>query len=85
MLPRTVLIEVALIEIAKSLARLRVEFAVQRIGLTRLRREMRTTNRSDIVVRIDDILAALLSILCIDMDQPRRRIDEVTIITKTIG
>ena len=64
---------------------LRVEFAVQRISLTRLGDEVCATDRSNIVVRIDDILTALLSILCIDMDQPRRRIDEVTIVTKTTG
>ena len=83
MLPRTILIEVALIKIAESLTGLRVEFAVQRVSLTRLRIEVGTTDRSDVVVRIDDILTALLSILCIDVDQPRSGIEEVAIIPQS--
>ena len=84
-LPRTILIEIALIEVTEGLTGLRVEFAVQRVSLTRLRREVRTTNRSHTVVRISDRLTTDLCILSIDMDQTRRRVNEIAIITKSIG
>ena len=59
MLPRTILIEIALIEVTESLTGLRIEFAVQSVSLTRLRSEVCTSNRSDKIVGIGDNLTTL--------------------------
>ena len=50
-LPLGILIEVALSEVTKHLRSLIVELTIQRIGLTILRREVSTTDRSNAIVR----------------------------------
>ena len=83
-LPRAILIEIPLIEIAESLTRLRVEFAVQRVSLTIGRSKVSTTDRCDAIVRTSDDLTTSLSILSVDMDQTRGSIEEQTVIIQLI-
>ena len=85
MLPRAILIEIPLIEIAESLTRLRVEFAVQRVSLTIGRSEVSTTDRCDAIVRTSDGLTTSLSILSVDMDQTRSSMEEETVVIESIS
>ena len=83
--PRAILIEIPLIEIAESLTRLRVEFAVQRVSLTIGRSEVSTTDRSDAIVRTSDDLTTSLSILGVNVDQTRSCVEEQTVVIESIS
>ena len=86
MLPQTILLEeIALVEVAESLTRLRVEFAVQRVSLTVYRSEVGTTDRSDAIVRTSDDATTSLSILGVDVDQTRTRIEEQILVLEFIS
>ena len=78
-LPRTILVEIALVEITESLTRLRVEFAIQRISLTIGRGEVCTTDRSNAIVGTSDDLTTDL-----DVDQPRSSIDKQAIVVQLV-
>ena len=66
------LIDIALSEIAQHLRGLLVELTVQRIGLTILRREIGTTDRSNAIVRTRRRLTTYLDILPIDVQDRGR-------------
>ena len=84
MLPRTILVEITLVKIAKGLTRLRVELTVQRISLTIGRSKVCTTDRSNAIVRTSDYLTTDLRILRIDMDQTRGSVEEQTVIIQLV-
>ena len=68
-----ILIDIALGEVTQHLTGLLVELAVQRIGLTTLRREVGTTNRSNMIVRTIWRTTCDLDILPVDVQDGGER------------